>query len=73
MFNSYQVQDIVTILKARLGMVAERPSYSVFEEDAIKVRPYFELHKHFCFRTKIADILVLKKIFFLAVCCPQDM
>ena len=39
-FKSYNVTDTMTILKSRLGMLDERHSYSVFEEDAIKVSAF---------------------------------
>lgn len=35
-FRSYNVQDTITILKTRLGMLGDNPSHPVFEEDAIK-------------------------------------
>jgi len=35
-FNSYNVQETMTILKTRLGMLDNNPGYKVFEEDAIK-------------------------------------
>ncbi|KAL7543938.1 hypothetical protein ACHAXR_013332 [Thalassiosira sp. AJA248-18] len=35
-FRSYNVQDTITILKTRLGMLDDHPGYLVFEEDAIK-------------------------------------
>ena len=37
-FRSYNVQDTITILKTRLGMLGDNSGYPVFEEDAIKVR-----------------------------------
>lgn len=36
-FIAYNVQDTMTILKTRLGMLGDSPGYPVFEEDAIKV------------------------------------
>jgi len=35
-FKSYNVQDTMTILKTRLGMLEDNAGYTVFEEDAIK-------------------------------------
>lgn len=35
-FKSYNVEDTMTILKTRLGMLDGSPGYLVFEEDAIK-------------------------------------
>ncbi len=36
-FRSYNVQDTVTILKTRLGMLDNNDHHPVFEEDAINV------------------------------------
>lgn len=39
-FQAYNVQDTITILKTRLGMLDDTPGHPVFEEDAIKVSGY---------------------------------
>ena len=36
-FRSYNVQDTITILKTRLGMLGSSDGHPVFEEDAINV------------------------------------
>ncbi|KAL7548090.1 hypothetical protein ACHAWF_011377 [Thalassiosira exigua] len=39
-FRSYNVQDTITILKTRLGMLGDTPGRAVFEEDAIKASSF---------------------------------
>ncbi len=36
-FQSYNVQDTITILKTRLGMLGDSPGHPVFDDDSIKV------------------------------------
>ena len=64
-FRSYNVQDTITILKTRLGMLENNDYLPVFEEDAINVSAQ-------CKILFLNGCQVVTHSLLSTVCCTQD-